>query len=226
MRCQKVRSYLPAYCREELAGREVLTVREHLATCASCRNEEVALRALNSSARELPRTTISTDFNTRLLNRIAQERFAETRTRAYFPKPAPRLLWGRAVPAVAGVLALLIVAIGALAPQQDGFISFHSGSASLDNSYLTVQPDENPNMAVDLRNWSLKTQLAKHERMNRITGMLTGSDGFTNVYSHAGMNWDNTARVSRQYNLLERRPVIRVLQPATSTLVTEERTIY
>lgn len=227
MRCLKVRSCLQAYFKGELTGREVLAVREHLATCASCRHEEVALRALSTSARELPTATLPAEFNTRLLNRIAQERFAETRSKAYFPKPAPSLVWRRAVPVLASALVIAVVAVGMFAPKEQTAVSFSTGTAQLDNSYLTVQPNQNPNMSERLsQGWSLKAHLAQHERMNRLSGMLTNQSGFTTVYSRANFDWSSSYEEQRGDDMLRLRPVYRVYQPANSTMVTEERAIY
>lgn len=227
MRCQKVRSYLPTYCRGELPGREVLAVREHLASCASCRTEEVELRALSSSARELAAAPMSADFNTRLLNRIAKDRFAETRSKAYFPRPAPRLMWRRAVPALASTAILAVVAVGLLAPKQQGALTFSFGSRQLDDSYLTVQPYQNPNMTASLSPaWSLESHLAQRERIDQLSGMLTNTSGFTNVYSRSNFDWNDSYRQYRNDDMLRPRPIFRVYQPSNTTAVTEERTIY
>ena len=80
MRCRKARSYLSAYCNDELTDRTRLAVSDHLSTCSTCRKEEAIYRSMISSGAEIEGLKVDDDFNTRLLNRSAQERFAQTRT--------------------------------------------------------------------------------------------------------------------------------------------------
>ena len=110
MRCRKVRSFLSAYCNDELTGRKRLAVREHLSTCCDCRREEAFYGSMKTAAGELPGLSVSADFNPQLLNRIARERFAETRTRAFLPRRAPIVSWSRAVPILAIVPVLALAA--------------------------------------------------------------------------------------------------------------------
>jgi len=113
MRCRKVRSFLSAYCSGELDRRHNRAVSEHLLTCAACRREEAVYRQMVEAVAEVPQMGITEDFNSRLLNRIAQERFAETRTKAYMPKPAPLFLWRRVAPVLATFcLAVFVVFSG------------------------------------------------------------------------------------------------------------------
>lgn len=220
MRCQRVRSCLSAYCKDELTGREVLAVREHLSICPACRKEEVLVRNMEAAAHELPKTALSGDFNTRLLNRIAQERFAETRTKAYLPQRAPRFAWRTLAPALTSALVIAVVAIGFMtSPQQSNDTA--TGLAQSDD-YRTVQPINNPNMLH--KNWSLRGQLAQTERLGRISGMLTASSNFTNVASQSPHGWAGQNPYFQE--LLRMRPVIRVYQPANSTQVSEVRNIY
>lgn len=103
MHCRKVRSLLSAACSDELDSRQQAVVKDHLVSCPSCRKEASYYSSLRLAARELPKRTPSEDFNTRLLNRIAQERFQETRTRAYLPRRAPRLTWRTLAPVLVTV---------------------------------------------------------------------------------------------------------------------------
>jgi hypothetical protein len=208
-----------------LTGREVLAVREHISTCASCRTEEAALRAMLASTRDLPKASLSADFNTKLLSRIAQERFAETRTKAFLPRRAPSLSWRTVAPVLSGALVLAVVAVAVLNAPQDRIIDFNGPSAQLDDSYRTVQPVNNPNMATCLKkDWSLGEQLAQTERLSRISGMLTGSTGFSNVYDRNPHGW--VGQNAHALDIFRMRPVIRIYQPANSTQVTEARAIY
>ncbi|MBK7140981.1 MAG: zf-HC2 domain-containing protein [bacterium] len=224
MRCQKVRSCLSAYCKDELTGREVLAVREHLSTCAACRQEEVMVRGMDTATREMPKVALSGDFNTRLLNRIAEERFAETRTKAYLPQRAPRFAWRTLAPVLSSALVLTVVAIAVLtSPQQVPLIG--SEPVAQSDDYQTVQPTNNPNMSPRLKaNWSLRSELAQTERMNRLSGMLTSSSSFSNVAAQSSHGWAGHNQYFQE--MLKMRPVIRVYQPANSTQVSEARAIY
>ena len=227
MRCRKVRSYLSAYCNDELSGRKKLAVDEHLSTCAFCRKEEAIYYSLNSSKNEIGTLKVSEDFNTELLNRIARERFAETRTKAYQPQNPPIFVWSKVVPALASAFVLLLVAIAVMSPSAIQNIA--SNNDGLDNSYLTVQPTDNPNMTVNMnKNWSLGNQLARTERINTISNNMTKVGSFsgaqqatmTNIRAKEKMT---APYISTYYNV---RPVIRVYYIPKNTPVKEDSREY
>ncbi|MEA3296650.1 MAG: zf-HC2 domain-containing protein [candidate division Zixibacteria bacterium] len=215
MRCRKVRSCLSAYCRGELTGRKELAISDHLLTCAGCRREEAIFRNLVRTVGEIPAISVSDDFNARLLNRIARERFAGMRTKAYLPKNAPVFLWRRVVPVAATACLAVLAVIATLSlPYNSGTPGIAQSAHKLDDSYLTVQPDSNPNMTVNLRkDWSLSTQLARAERINRISHTITPAGGFG--------SWGNNHQLIRMVSLSSRplpyvanyfrvRPVVRI----------------
>ena len=180
MRCRKVHSYLSAYCNDELPASERVAVGEHLSACSSCRKEESLYRSMKTAGSQINELKVSDDFNTGLLNRIAQERFAETRTKAYLPKAAPRLLWGKVTPvavtACLAVLAMVATFSGGLV-DNDSMAVWDNGS--LNNSYLTVQPDHNPNLTTQIsHSWSFSDQLARAERINELSTSLAVPDAF------------------------------------------------
>ncbi|MCK4462475.1 MAG: zf-HC2 domain-containing protein, partial [candidate division Zixibacteria bacterium] len=112
MRCRKVRSFLSAYCRDELQSNRRRQVSEHLLACPACRRQETVCRDMNTTLQEMPTLKATDGFNQRLLQRVAQERFAETRTKAYQPKSAPLFLWRKLVPVMAtACIALLAVIV-------------------------------------------------------------------------------------------------------------------
>ena len=161
MRCRKVRYFLSAYCKDELGGRRKLAVSEHLSHCSACRREEVIYRTLNDTKAEMPGFKVSADFNNKVMDRIARERFSETRTKAYLPKKAPVLAWGKAVPAFVSVCMVVLIAVsfmsGGLQDMNNGMMA--TSNNNVDDSYLTVQPTHNPNMTVNMNdNWSLNEQ--------------------------------------------------------------------
>jgi len=198
MRCRKVRSFLSAYSRDELDGRKKLRVSEHLLTCAHCRKEEAVYRQLNETVAEIPEFKPSEDFNAKLLGRIANERFAETRTKAYMPKKAPAFSWAKLAPVmVSACLALFLVI---------SYVPFGAGpspemandGSGLDDSYLTVSPDSNPNMTVQLhKDWSLNEQLAWNQKLDRISNSITPATSRTSwnsrgVLTSGGIRQDAT----------------------------------
>lgn len=223
MRCRKARSCLPAYCSDELAGQRQLALSEHLSTCQECRREEAIYRSLNQATDKLSHGSLSEDFNNKLLNRIASERFAETRSKAYMPNKAPLMAWSRVVPAIATACLAIIVTVTAF--QSDGeqpVGSSENRSLAMDDSYLTVQPTHNPNMTARLdRNWSLNDQLAKAERMNRISNRLSIDGSFVGVnspYSGSRFLSQRLRPIPFASNYYRIRPIIRVyLSPDLST---------
>ena len=171
MRCRKVRSYLSAYCKDELNSRHKLAVAEHLATCASCRVIEADYRHLADAGSQVAQKAVTADFNAKLFERIAQERFAETRSKAYLPKRAPMFRWRVVVPAT---VAMMTVFLFVFAGFQSSIMNNHDGmvmaNKQLDDSYLKVQPVNNPNMTDKIhKEWSLASQLARAEQISRRT---------------------------------------------------------
>lgn len=216
MRCRRIRSCLSAYCREELTPAQQLAVSEHLSTCPDCRREESEYRALLEAAVQVPSRKVSPDFTTQLFNRIAQERFAETRTKAYLPKRAPLVRWQVAAPVLASACVLALVAFTAFWPgvDQPGGMMAGVSDEQLPR-HLTVQPTHNPNMTVSLeKDWSLAAQMARAERLNRLSQAvgaqvefhgLGSSYGATNVAARNGA----APYISDFYRI---RPVLRDYQ--------------
>jgi len=197
MRCRKVRSLLSAACSEELDARQHAEVREHVASCPSCKREYAVYASIQEAAREIPDEPISDDFNARLLNRIAQERFAETRTKAYLPKRAPRFQWRSLVPVavVAGLLA--VVTLNVYQPSQEMSSSVPTASTPIhmDDRYLTAQPSSNPNLTVAMEgSWTLNQQLARTERLDQISQRLTSNRAFVNQLTSGTMVRSQTIR--------------------------------
>jgi hypothetical protein len=179
MRCRKVRSYLSAYCSSELQGRRRLAISEHLSSCPSCRREEAVYRSMREARSELTRLSVSKGFNSRLMERVARERFAETRTRPYFPKPVPAFSYKTLIPALASTAVVVLLALALILPN-GGEVGreYASNRVQLDDSYLTAQPVNNPNMAATLNeDWSLSRQLARNERITELSkSLLEGPD--------------------------------------------------
>lgn len=231
MRCRKVRSCLSAYCNDELSGSDRLAIAEHLSTCSACRKEAAIYNSINENRSEISELKVSNDFNVNLLNRIAQERFAETRTKAYLPRTAPRVVWGRAIPAFVTACLVLVVSVVMLTPgAKQGIVPGASDSRSLSDAYLTVQPTTNPNLTVNLdQGWSLADQLARVERVSVISNRLSRADGFDwddyssglrQASSHAGY------RAPYAPNYYQVRPVVRIYGLPGASSVKEVTKVY
>ncbi|MFZ1684237.1 MAG: zf-HC2 domain-containing protein [Candidatus Zixiibacteriota bacterium] len=231
MRCRKVRSCLSAYCKDELAGRQLLAVKSHLGECEDCRKQEEFVRVMHQKTAELKGPALSMDFNTKLLNRIGQERFGETRTRAYLPKRAPLVMWRRVVPVLASVavVAFAIVSMG----QGDSTGRNQFFSSNLfgfgGGSYQNCQPTNNPGYAAQLRrDWSLKSQMEQTARLNRLSVMLVGDNDFVStgccpsgcLDSYAGRGMSQTTAYFRI------RPLLRVYEPNVAPRMQEAGSIY
>ncbi len=186
MHCRRVRSFLSAYCRGELEGKQARAIADHMANCPACRGEEASVRDLFKLAEELPSTRVSADFNSRLLNRIAEARHQETRTKAYLPKGVPVFTVNRVAPVLAVVcFALAFVFAGGLGNFQghdDPLMAL--GEAALDDSYLTVQPVN--------EHWAFQKQLNRATRIQDLMGRIMGQSSFN---SFAGQtDWIQSRR--------------------------------
>lgn len=224
MRCRKVRSCLSAFCKDELRSRQRLAVSEHLAECAACRKEAALYQSITEASRELASPGLSEDFNNKLLNRIAQERFAETRTQAYLPKAAPLFSWGRVLPAVVSACVVVLAVIVALAPQ--GGVD-QAADNGLDNAYLTVQPTNNPNVTHNLaEGWSLDKQMARVERVNSISQSVVPNH-FSKVIQ-TGQLASSQVRYGAPFapTYYKVRPVVRVYMNPESTAAKEAAEVY
>jgi hypothetical protein len=169
-------------------------VAAHLEVCPMCRKEEVGIREMIGSFNSLPEETVSSDFNAKLLNRIASERFQETRSKAYKPKNAPIFGWSRAIPVVAtACLVLAFVFTGGINILNDGpsqSVMVADNGNNMTNDYMTVDPTNNPNMKnvssngnfevfqrhVDA-NWAFNKQLARTNRIKNYMNSLVGYNG-------------------------------------------------
>ena len=189
MRCRKVRSLLSAACSDELDVRRQAAVREHLASCSSCRKEASYYTAMDQAKSQMPQKSLSHDFNARLLDRVGRERFQQTRTRAYLPHGVPHLMWRTLVP-VAVTAALAVVAISGyrhFGPTAPGSSANAQLPTPMDDSYLTVQPTANHSAAMAMGNdWSLRQQLARSERLETVSREMTNNAGFGSMHL-AGM---------------------------------------
>ncbi|MFH2035189.1 MAG: zf-HC2 domain-containing protein [Candidatus Zixiibacteriota bacterium] len=203
MRCQKVRFFLSAYCKGELTDKRHDAIQAHLKVCADCRREEALCREIEGSIGKMAEHKVSNDFNSRLLNRIAEERFAETRTKAYHPKKAPVFGWGKIVPAVTtACLVLAFVFAGGLNVLDHSTDQPMLAADNNYDAYKTVMPKDNPNMNKPTQpatefassqpaeinaqhasigaSWEFKKELERATRIRSLMNQLAGNNSFSN----------------------------------------------
>jgi hypothetical protein len=98
----------------------------------------------------------------------------------------------------------------------------------MDDSYLTAQPTGNPNLAAKLnKNWSLASQLAKADRVSRISDALTPAESFGYSGGIRSVNAvsSSSSRVPFADHFLHIRPVIKVYMiPGQSDVKEAEKT--
>ncbi|TET93883.1 MAG: hypothetical protein E3J26_05555 [Candidatus Zixiibacteriota bacterium] len=231
MRCRKVRSYLSAYCNGELSSRFKPAVSEHLSTCSACRREEAVYRSMSQANEKLSTLTVCDDFNGKLLNRIAQERFSETRTKAFLPKRAPVILWRQAIPAFVTTSLMILLAIVAFSPKNIPLADdIFARRSALDDSYLTVQPVDNVRRTANLdKDWSLGNRLAWAERMNRLSNAIVQQGAWRDIdRSYGLMTASAQAPTPVPYVLgyYKVRPVVRVYMSLESPSAKEGGRAY
>lgn len=220
MRCQKVRSFLSAYCNDELDSRRKMAISDHLSDCAVCRKEEAFHKSIKKATPEIGSLKVSDSFNDKLLNRIAQERFKETRTKAYLPKPVPVLTWGRLVPVVASTFVMALVALSLFFSNGDNPMNEQLATTTTNSQpddYLRVQPTNNPNMTVNAdKSWSLNKQLDKAERITNISRNMSQGQSFNTLASQT-IQPANQQRVPFAHDYYRIRPVIKVYVAPSQT---------
>jgi len=222
MRCRRVRSYLSAFCSEELQGRKKLAVSEHLENCSECRRVRADYTALNENRQQVAKLKVSDNFNNALLNRIGQERFAETRTKAFMPKNAPIVRWTAVLPVIATACLVFAITMSGLLPHSGNLpqeTATYTENNDIYDAYLTVQPDNNPNLTHPMnKDWSLTTQLAKANRIDQMSQKIIYQIGINNGQSQSLTNVSSKSSspvpYGHTYNKV--RPVIRIYQSSES----------
>jgi hypothetical protein len=230
MRCRKVRSFLSAFCNDELTGRKRLAVREHLATCSSCRQELAVYQSISQASREAAGLRVSEDFNVKLLNRIAQERFQETRTRAYFPPSrVPVLSWGRLAPVLSTVAALLVVSMTWWAMSGPSGQPGRMANADLTEDWLSAEPENNPNITRALdKDWSFSRSIQRNDHLARLSNSITRQVGFNDMQL-VGITFRTTrqaGQVPYVTTYFRVQPIIRVYQSSNRTVSQEDDKIF
>ncbi len=214
MRFRKVRSLLSAYSNDELDANRSEKLREQLAQSNELKREALVFDKIKETSKELPSIELSDDFNARLLNRIAQERFAETKTKAYLPKSINGLFRRYAVPAMATAAVALIGFVGisnyqpnSSAPVQLAGVS----SDTLDDSYLSAQPIDNPKYRKnDRADRTLSGLMARVDHADRMTSLLTGSSRWGGNNRLAGRITSRQKYIPFSIQYFRVRPVLRV----------------
>jgi len=119
---------------------------------------------------------VSADFNARLMDRLAKERFSETRSKAYLPNkrvPVVNLTRISAVIAAACFVFAFIFAGGVekfLLPNDNQTIANTAADPLLSDDYQTVQPQS--------EHWVFKDQLQRATRIKSMMQRLSGESQF------------------------------------------------
>ena len=187
MRCRKARSYLSAYSNGELAGSIKEELTNHLVGCRDCRREEQSYRELALVTNKLGSPKVLDDFNSRLLTRIADERYKETRKKAYMPKRAP--LFGARILVPAATAACLIIAFVIaggfgpfMAPDQQPMMAQNDNADELrlDDRYQTVQPNADHVLTQHVdQQWEFDRHMARANRIRGYMNQLAGGNNFS-----------------------------------------------
>ncbi len=185
MRCRKVRSFLSTYCSGEAEDRRSAQIESHLDDCKSCRREADVYRSMNSMTKQMTSLKTSDDFTARLMTQVANQKFAETRTKAYLPKRIP--IFGRRRLATVSAMAVVLLAVG-IGVKYDGLYLNPGGPAytevaSLDGSgvtdrYLTVQPIDNPLLNENKSVSKLIQQYNRWRQFSRSIRVNAGAEQF------------------------------------------------
>jgi hypothetical protein len=214
MRFRKVRSLLSAYSNDELDAKRSEQLREQLAQSNSLKREALVFDKIKAASKELPSFELSDDFNARLLNRIAHERFAETRTKAYLPKSINGLFRRYVVPAMATAAVALIgfVGLSNYQPSSPDPVQLAGVSSdTLDDSYLSAQPIDNPKYRKsDRADRTLAGLIARVDHANRMTALLTGSSQWGGNNRLAGQMTSRQKYIPFSIQYFRIRPVLRV----------------
>ena len=182
MRCQKVRSCLSAYCKNELTDKKNREVAAHLELCSDCRKEYSGMKEMVGALGKLSSETVTEDFNAKLLSRIAEERFKETRAKAYLPKSAPLFGWQKILPVVAtACLVLAFVFTGGISildNDDNGSVMVavnNNAGDNLDDDYLTVLPNADRSYDLNSKNQAFAAHTKANWEFNKSLPVPIGS---------------------------------------------------
>ncbi|HWR83643.1 MAG TPA: hypothetical protein VN285_10090 [Candidatus Deferrimicrobium sp.] len=170
--------------------------------------------------------SVAGDFNSKLLNRIAHERFAETRTKAFLPRRAPFVLWRQAIPAfVATSLIVLFAIVPFVRKEVPQFGTARVRQIGLDDSYLTVERGT----ATVGRDWSLGKQIARAERMERLSTTFAQREGWEHFDRTSGLataSSHDAMPIPYLPGYHKMRPVVRVYMSVPSPAAKEGERAY
>lgn len=200
MRCQRVRSFLSAYCKGELTEKRSGAIAVHLEGCPQCCHEEAAYRDMNKSVGQLSCCTVSDDFNSQLLKRVADERFKETRTKAYIPKKIPVVTLNRLAPVFAA--ACFIFAF-IFTGGTNLFIGESETTAyvatDLNESYKDIQPETDHVLSHPTTGeWAFSKEVARATRINGLMSKMAGRNSFGSLASSRQNSYQSSFR-ARQF---------------------------
>jgi hypothetical protein len=159
-----------------------------LENCPDCRREEAIVRELHSAIDGVETYAVSPDFNSRLLKRIAEERFKETRTKAFMPKKIPILSLNRIAPVVAAAcFVFAFIFAGGIDRIIVNDESPVVATIEPDNSYATVRENRDQTVnAYRTQDWAFQKQLARANRIKDLMTRLSNESPFSTFVSQPG----------------------------------------
>jgi hypothetical protein len=163
------------------------------------------------------------DFSARLFARIANENFAEKRSRAFLPGRIP--FWGASRLAAVAATAVVVLLVGAginmshfegLSPVPLALSTSTTSGGSDNDLYLTVQPTHNPLLNSQKSVSRMVQQYNRWRELSRVIRSHSGAEQF--------MGNGATAVMAASSNGADAVNVIRIRPVVKNYLVTPENT--
>jgi predicted anti-sigma-YlaC factor YlaD len=138
MNCKTAQSYLSAYLDEELSGREMLDIREHLRDCEECAEEARCVQTLKHVLGAAPVPEPSADFEDRLVSTVMSAAFVK-------PEAKRISLFALTGIAAASMLATMLLINTVGGPKPSATVAEHPDEAV----YKMIQRDQAMSASAD-----------------------------------------------------------------------------
>jgi predicted anti-sigma-YlaC factor YlaD len=148
MKCEKIQEYLPLYVGRELTWWKKLIVHNHLIKCKNCHLEYNKLNKVKNLTKKSiavqPVPNIDTQFLEKIILNLKKQKEQKRHHRKTFKDP--RIIIKRTVPALVGLVLLLLVLILG----DDYYLKKYHKIKSIDESisYPVVEAVHKPNVTV------------------------------------------------------------------------------
>lgn len=149
--CEKISPLLSLYMDNMLSEKENDSVREHIKTCAACREEYEFMKTLASSTKDLPMPELPKDFHENLMAKVRETKQEETKRVTFTFGPGFR----RTVASFAAAAAVVAVSVVSL--------------QNLDSGNVSVNPDTYVEMATPKDAEEIVTPVTPEQHENKPT---------------------------------------------------------